>query len=152
MSTEAIAPIDDILRVVERKFGKKIVVTSSIRTPLSQAKAMLHHFETNSDTLRSYASYKKPLLDEISKAYETGKKSNEFKNEIVDRMTRVIEKQVSQNKYISNHLLNSARDIRTKNFSSEELSKLISILRAIREIVVLDETGTEEKHIHIHLK
>jgi hypothetical protein len=53
---------------------------------------------------------------------------------------------------ISNHLNNSARDIRTKDLSLEQLNKLFTCLKAKKQIFVLDETKTVQPHIHIHLK
>jgi hypothetical protein len=149
---ESVAHIEAVLLDVEKKFGKKLDVTSKIRTPLEQAKAMYPHFESNSDTLRSYAAYKKDMLREIRDAYETGKKNKESKEVITNRMKDVIQLQVNKNQLISNHLSNSARDIRTKEFSPEELKKLMSYLKSINQIFVLDETKTVQPHLHIHLK
>jgi len=149
---EAVSPIDDIIRVMEKRFGKKLEVTSKIRSAHAQAKAMFPHFETDSTTISSYASHKKPWIEEIRKAFKAGKAKNEFPTDIVRRMSTVIDIQIANNKLISNHLSNSARDIRVRNFSSQEISTLVALLKGVREIVVLDETKTAQPHIHIHLK
>lgn len=149
---ESVAHIDSILLDVEKKFGKKLEVTSKIRSPVEQAKAMYPHFESNSDTLKSYASFKKEMLREIRTAYENGKKNKDSKEAIINKMKDVIQSQVNKNQLISNHLSNSARDIRTRNLSPEELKKLVNCLRSINQIFVLDETNTVQPHLHIHLK
>ncbi len=143
--------IDSIIQEVAKKTGLKLEITSKVRTPLEQAKAMYPHFETNSTTLNSYAAYKKEMLSQIRAAFELGKKNKESYEAIIERMTKVIQEQVDKNQLISNHLSNSARDIRTKNLSAEDLKLLLKELKSKRQIFVLDETKTVQPHIHIHL-
>ncbi|MEP6747596.1 MAG: hypothetical protein ABJB86_07710 [Bacteroidota bacterium] len=144
--------IDTIVTTTGESMKKKLEVTSTIRSPYSQASAMYPHFETNSTTLNKYAAYKKPWLEEIRIVYKEGKDKHETKEIIIKRMTKVIAAQVKQNKLISNHLTNSARDIRTREFSTAEIENLLSILKERNDIVIVDETKTSQPHIHIHLK
>lgn len=110
--------IDSIIQEASQRLGKNLEVTSALRTPYSQAKAMYPHFESNSPTLRSYAPYKKEMLQEIQSAYQKGKNEKKDKRAVIDSMTAVIQNQIKTNKFISNHLSNTARDIRTKSLST----------------------------------
>jgi len=81
---------------------------------------LLNHFEKDSATIRSYEGWKKDVVNQISEAFKNGKKDSLRKSEIVASMKDVIQKQVNEGKYNSNHLSNSARDIRTKNITQWE--------------------------------
>ncbi|MCF2502703.1 hypothetical protein L0663_04895 [Dyadobacter sp. CY107] len=144
--------IDTLLSDVEETFGKSITITSKVRTPYLQAKAMYPHFQTDSATLKSYASHKKDMLDDIRNAYKDGTAKNKLKEAVLVDMTAVIGNQVKENKFISNHLNDSARDIRTNDLTAAEIKSLLIILKNKADLIVLDETSTSQPHIHVHLK
>lgn len=148
--------IDTIVETIEKDFGKPLVIKSSKRTSLQQAKAMFSHCEdkyhNKSSNLSSYANHKIDWVNEIYDSYLKGKILNERVDQIIQRMNIVILQQVKSNKLISNHLIDTARDIQTKNFLAEDLKKLKSILLKQGNIVLVDETGTSQPHYHIHLK
>ncbi|MDF7821832.1 hypothetical protein P1X15_29725 [Runella sp. MFBS21] len=148
--------IDNLIKEIQEEFGKELVITSNTRTPLSQAKAMYNHCEAkynqNAHNLTSYAAYKKPWVDAIYGAFKQGKDNKETHEQVIKRMETVIQSQMNQGNYISNHLLNTARDIQTKHFSKEELSTLKTLINKHQELFLNDETRTKQPHFHLHLK
>ncbi len=152
MEKEAQLTIDAILEDAFIKFGKSPTITSRLRTPQQQAKAMYPHFESRSTTLKSYAAHKAPLFKEIADAYNEGKKANVGKAKTLESMTTTIQAQKDRNQHISHHMSDSARDISVKELSEEDISKLKAILRSYKQVYVLDETKTNSPHIHVHMK
>lgn len=143
--------IDSYIIDIEKKFGKKLEVTSSLRTPETQARAMYNHClakkNNEKHNLGSYASYKKSMVDDIYAAFERGRS----RHDSIILMTETIKKQVRKHQYVSNHLTNSARDIRTRNLSTKEIRELKRIISSYHGIYLNDETNTSQPHFHIHL-
>jgi len=123
--------------------GHNLTVTSCIRSPRKQAKAMFDNFEQNQDTpYRNHRAY-----DEIRGAYDSAQHSGAREEDIIDAMTHVIEEQVARREYISKHLSGEAIDFRNRGMHYEEEA-------AFRQ-VVNDAGGRinpwETSHFHVDL-
>jgi N-acetylmuramoyl-L-alanine amidase len=85
----------------------KITYSSGYRGPDRQAKAMYDKIVKDADAFDIYKA--KDLAKEIKQAYLDNKSKGEA--DTVAKMKEVIEKQVKDGKYISNHLVSGAADI-----------------------------------------
>jgi len=76
--------------------------------------------------------------DEIVKAYDDAVAAGASKQVAVDAMTRVIEDQVSQGVYISDHLMGDAVDIRSRDMSDEQKDTLERAARSVGAHVIVE--------------
>ncbi len=142
--------INNIAKKFMEKYKKKIVITSGARTPLLQARAMYKNFRAENGVEQQRRKYKRQkLFDEIATVYLTEKKTGE--THCISMMAKVIEKQVSKGAYISEHLLESAFDIRTKMFKEHEISYLIEIIKGYKYLSFQDKRNSKRPHIHVQL-
>ncbi len=144
--------IDSIIREAAKQVNKPLDIKGCLRTPYAQAEAMYPLFESNSPLLQRYAFYKQEMLREIQVAYKSGKDMQKDKRAIIYYMSSVIQKQVDNNKFISNSLSNAARDIQTANLTMDETYRLLNYLKSRNDLFVMNETRTALPHIHIHMK
>ena len=110
-----------------------ITVTSGFRTPEEQAKALQVKRNGKDDLVALYGVNAKKILD--------------VPNE-VSAMTVVIKKMIEQGVYMSPHMRGSALDIRSKNWSRDQLAQ---VEKAVTE---LGAKPLEEKippHLHVTL-
>ena len=140
LMTESLqAKVEKLAEIYFAKKKTKLIVTSGYRPPVRQARAMYDKIvsEGSASVRKLYKS--KVAVDEILNAYRANQGNRE---NAVDAMIRVIEKQMNRGLFISNHLLSNASDVR-----------LTTNLAALREAV--NQVGgriiVERNHFHIEL-
>ncbi len=132
--TDALAPkLDRLAQAYTNRTGQKLQVTSGYRPPARQAAAMASLIERRgrSHVRNLYSS--KIAVNQIIDAYDRGGTSE---------MTRVIQNQVNDGTYISNHLRSNAVDLS------------INTNRNTLEIIVSEMGGrilNEGDHYHVEL-
>lgn len=119
--------------------GKGLVVTDGTRSAERQARMLYLKLRDGEDIVRLYAA--KSLAREITRAYED--------DPTEAAILAVIREQVRSGDFISKHLRSGAIDLRTRDFSSGELSTLKSTIRS-HGVQVVDETGTRRPHYHLN--
>lgn len=101
--SDRLAPrLNELAQAYTNRTGNKLRVTSGYRTPARQAEAMANLIETRS---RSYVRnlYRNGTnVNEILNAYDRGGRAE---------MTRTIQNQVNNGRYVSNHLRSNAVDL-----------------------------------------
>lgn len=97
--------------------GKSLIVTSGYRPPDRQSKAMYDKIITEGETSVRNLYKNKTLIDEILNVCRANKGNPAV---AVAEIQKTIEGQMKRGKFISNHLLSNAIDVRkaTKNLSS----------------------------------
>lgn len=154
--SKKISPIlESIAADFEKKYKKKIHVTSGTRDAHSQAVAMYTNFTSENGTSaqrRKYKSTAHPAFDAIAKAFDNKKKQP--KEECVGEMKNVIEAQFAKGNIISQHMHEGATDIRTKDLNKKEIDYLIELLKARSGRVYYQDKRNAKggPHIHIQLK
>lgn len=123
---------------------KDIVVTSGTRTASSQAGAMYTKLEAGDDIVKLYVN--KTAVKEIKKAYDDGKAAKKARADIVDDMTKVIEKQIKAGTYISKHLRVGAVDVRSKDMSADEKKAFRKAAKGKATKIILE---TKPPHWHL---
>lgn len=150
LADEAIKYLNLIGEQYFKKTGKKFNVNSGTRTPYRQAEAMFIVIQSGDSNLSLYNRDRvNPILD----AYKTSKAAGKSREEIIQAMTAVIQDQVNNKIYISNHLKAGAIDI---DINGEgEIAPMSSTEKKIMIEIAIKVTGGqafEEKsppHIHI---
>ena len=92
------------------RLGRRLVVTSGVRTPESQAQAMLKKKQAGEDLHDLYAQ--DSLVDELFAVPET-----------LEDWTAVLQSQVDRGFYISDHMRGDAIDIDDYDASGKQLDK-----------------------------
>jgi hypothetical protein len=133
------AKMAELGKKVFEKLDRKVTFSSGYRGPAKQAQAMYDKIKAGSD-LSDYKQ--KGLAKEIKSAYEANKKNKEA---ALSAMTKVIEKQVANGKYVSSHLRSNAVDISSADKDYyEKISKIVTEMK-----------GTsiyEKKPVHLHIQ
>lgn len=125
--------------------NRDIVVTSGIRTSLSQAEAMYAKLAGGDDL----AIYKNQTIAQtIRKIYINGTNANQDKEIIIANIKAEIDQQISNGIYISQHLRHGAVDIRSRDMSDNEKEKFKQAAEGIAEAVILEATPP---HFHVQL-
>lgn len=122
--------------------GKRLHVNSGTRGPEAQAEAM---FGKPVGTWRVYTD--QTTVAEIRGAYERSRAAEADRAGQAKAMADVIRQQMAQGRYISNHLVFHAVDIRTFDFSPSERNVLKEASRRQGAKTILYE-GTPP-HLHV---
>lgn len=123
--------------------AKDITVTSAYRGPQEQAAAM--YVKMGGPEWNIYAD--KTSLTAIRAAYLDGKAAKQDKATIVAAMAAVIETQVGQGSYISNHLRSTALDFRTRDLTADEVTALKKASTDAGATVVINEGSPPHLHV-----
>jgi hypothetical protein len=132
------------------RIGKApLVVTSGNRTALKQAEAMRVKISMGENLLKLYGN--KKAASQVVQAYKQAKWAGQSKAAVVEQMAQVIEEQVGQGVFISNHLREGAVDIRTKGLSKWAKAKLIESAEMVPGVRVHDESTPPHLHVDIDI-
>lgn len=118
LSMEDRTVLGRIAKEYYRETGAELVATSGTRTPASQADAMYKKLRRGENLGSLYRNTQ--ALGEILAAYEHERRSGASERATVEAMSRVIQKQVSRQVYISRHLRGEAVDVRSRTMSSSQ--------------------------------
>jgi hypothetical protein len=133
------AKMAELGKKVFDKLGHNVTFSSGYRGPKEQADAMYKKIQAGSD-LSDYKQ--KALAKEIKNAYQANKTDSK---KAIAAMTKVIEKQVADGKYVSSHLRSNAVDI-----SSVDRKYYGDISKLVKE---MDGTSIfEKKPVHLHIQ
>ncbi len=133
--TNQLAPkLERLARAYQQQTGQTLHITSGYRPPSRQSSAMASLIQRRGETHVRNLYRNKTAVNEIINAYNRGG---------VNEMTRVIERQVGNGIYISNHLRNNAVDV---SIGTNE--------RILRDIVgqMGGRVLNEGDHLHIELQ
>lgn len=126
--------------------GQGLVVTDGTRSVERQAQMLFHKLSDGENIVRLYAA--KALAREVTVAYrKIPADERERRGEAV--IQKVLEQQVAAGKYISKHLRKGALDLRTRDFSKEQLAALKAAIKA-HGVQLVDETRTKRPHYHLN--
>lgn len=126
-----------------RETGRELIVTSAGRTARAQAVAMYRNFVRHGSArvIRGYRN--KRAAREIANAYEANRRRP---RRAIDAMAAVINRQVGDGVFVSNHLRGKAVDLRSWGPSRARLKPLMQIARARGWRVLV-----EASHIHVDM-
>lgn len=96
--------------------GKDLVLTDGNRTPHDQAQRIYDKIQHRGEHIYT----NKKALAEIKAAYNEGAQRGESREQIVGRMSRVIQNQANSGTYISKHLSGQGADVRIKLMSATD--------------------------------
>ena len=123
--------------------GKDIVITSGTRTSLSQAEALYGKL-AGGDKL---AVYKDQLAaKEIKKVYEDAILAKKSRAQIIEDIKAVVDGQIREHKFLSQHLKQGAVDIRSRDMTSTEKNGLKKAATGVAALVILE---TIPPHFHL---
>jgi hypothetical protein len=123
--------------------GKDIVITSGTRTSLSQAEALYGKLE-GGDKLTVYKD--QSAAKEVKKVYEDAILAKKSRNQIIEDIKTVIDKQIRGHKYLSQHLKQGAVDIRSRDMTITEKNDLKKAATGVAAVVILE---TIPPHFHL---
>jgi hypothetical protein len=119
-------------------------VHSGTRTPRQRAEAMWNNLYYRRNRQVHYRNVQ--AFNEINQAYLEGRPSGADRRATVDAMTRVIEQQVEDGRYISLHLKGEAVDILSNTNPPLQPDVLAEV---VRELLGSGHWIPEEDHFHI---
>ncbi|MBV9926882.1 MAG: peptidoglycan-binding protein [Acidobacteria bacterium] len=135
---------EKVANVANRYFaitGHGLIVTSGYRPPDRQSKAMFDKIVTEGETSVRNLYKNKALIDEILRTYRANKGNPTV---AVAEMQKTIEEQMKRGRFISNHLLSNAIDVRKRTTNLASLKAAVSQVGG--RVVV------EGNHYHIELR
>ena len=121
--------------------GNGLIITSGYRPPDRQSKAMFDKLVTEGETSVRNLYKNKILIDEILNVYRQNKGNPPV---AVAEIQKTIEGQMKRGKFISNHLLSNAIDVRKRTTNPASLRTAVSQVGG--RVVV------EGNHYHIELR
>lgn len=121
--------------------GKGLIVTSGYRPPDRQSKAMFDKIVTEGETSVRNLYKNKTLIDEILNVYRANKGNPTV---AMAEIQKTIEAQMKRGKFISNHLLSNAIDVR------KATTNLASLRTAVAQVG--GRVVVEGNHYHIELR
>ena len=130
-----------------RRKGRALTITSGIRTPWKQARAMYHKLSIGARYRRLYK--KKELAEAIRQAFRAGRRARQPRAAIIERMAAVIRAQMASGAFISEHLREGAVDLRSRNLRRGHKIVLESIVRQLRGLKLNRE---ERRPPHYHME
>lgn len=135
-----------------KKFDKYIVITSGTRSSNEQASAMHKNFVSEAGTSIQKGKYRnQTAFDEIATKYEVCK--NQSPSQCIAEIQIVIDGQIKQGTHISQHLIDSAVDIRTRGFSENEVNFIIKEISNFSSYLKFqDKRNNARPHIHIQMR
>jgi hypothetical protein len=122
LTPEAESSVGDIADQYFEATGQSLTLTSGSRDSGDQAQAMLAKLQQGSD-LSEYANSQ--AAGEIKQAYEQAKQEGKSDDDTVADMQAVIDTQVANGVFISNHLRDGAVDVRSYNMTPEQRQAFI---------------------------
>ncbi|HKC62156.1 MAG TPA: hypothetical protein VKB86_00895, partial [Pyrinomonadaceae bacterium] len=121
--------------------GKELTITDGTRTTEDQAERMYDKLASG----KGVGIYKdQEAAGEIKDAYDQGVEDGKSKDEIIEDMKNVIDNQVSNGTYISNHLNERAFDVRSSGMTAAEIEAFRSAVEANGGKVI-----NEGDHLHV---
>jgi hypothetical protein len=139
--------VEKIAKKVYQRAGKRLVVTSATRTPMSQADAMRVKLDLGENPRRLYAN--KRAAGEVANAYAWAKKTGLNQDEVTQTMAMVIQRQIDRGVYISRHLREGAFDLRSRDLTAHE--KVVVRQAAVEEGArVALETTPPHFHLEVY--
>lgn len=121
--------------------GKGLIITSGYRPPDRQSKAMFDKLVNEGETSVRNLYKNKTLIDEILNVYRQNKGNPPV---AVAEIQKTIEGQMKRGKFISNHLLSNAIDVR------KATTNLASLRTAVTQVG--GRVVVEGNHYHIELR
>jgi LysM repeat protein len=127
-----------------RLTGKKLTITDGNRTPKDQAERIYDKIrEGKADGL-----YKnKKLLAEIKTAYNAGVSKGESREQVTNRMAKVIQEQKNRGEYISKHLVGEGADVRINDMTAADRKAFQQAVDKVGGAKILNEGD----HYHIEI-
>jgi hypothetical protein len=148
LSADVEAKVSALADAYYKKRKKNIVITSGTRTVAEQASAMYTKLEEGDD-LAVYTNQK--AVKQIKDAYNSAKKAKKSDAEIKAAMTAVIQKQVDDGTYISNHLRAGAFDVRNNDMDGADKKAFKEAAASVDGLAAPIEEG-KPPHFHLQLK
>ncbi len=124
-----------------------IVVTSGNRDSVSQANAIRNKISLGDNVTKLYGN--KRAIGQVVWAYKQAKHQGQGKAGVTDAMASVIEDQVSQGIFLSNHLRNGAVDLRSRDLSAWKKKELRAAAATVPGVRVLEETTPPHFHLDV---
>ena len=141
------AGLKERVRTLARRYhkctGQELVFTSKGRTPTGQAKAMFANFKKHGTRYVIDIYRKKAAAREIANAYKANRRRP---RKAVREMSRVIQAQLNEGIFISNHLRGLAVDVRSRGRKGARLWVLRQIALSMGGSVLV-----ERDHFHVEL-
>lgn len=141
------------LRAIAEKYhaatNRKLVVTGGGRKAARQAELMHDMLRDGVELLHLYvqAALVRPLI----KAYDDGKTKRWGRRRTVAVMTKIIDDQVKEGKYVSRHLAYTAADVRSRGLKKEHVEALQKAVSEVKGARLVDERNGNAPHFHLSL-
>jgi len=147
LSAEVEAKIAALADAYYKKRKKDIVITSGTRTVAEQASAMYGKLEEGDD-LSVYGN--QTAAKAVKDAYNSARNAKKSAADIKAAMAAVIQKQVDEGTYISNHLRAGAFDVRNRDMNEEDKKAFKEAASGVDGLAAPIEEG-KPPHFHLQL-
>ncbi|HLO28828.1 MAG TPA: D-alanyl-D-alanine carboxypeptidase family protein [Anaerolineales bacterium] len=145
LSPDVEQKVREIADAYYEKTKRNIVITDGTRKAADQADRMFTKLRIGDDVVALYKN--KDAAKAVKEVYDKANADKKPDEQIKAAMTAVIEEQIKQGVYISNHLEAGAVDVRKRDMSKDEKKTFIEVAEA-KGVHVLEEA----KPPHLHLK
>jgi hypothetical protein len=138
--------IDRVGEAYFKKTKRRFTVTSGVRPPERQARAMYAKLMAGG----SLSIYRNQALTEpLLKAFRDGRKKRHSKDRIIATMTDILKDQVARGRYISRHMRGRAFDVGTNGLTKKQRQAFIAAVREVGGMRVIFETKPPHFHVEI---
>jgi hypothetical protein len=138
--------IGELARAVFKETRHRIHVTSGVRPPRAQARAMYAKLMAGG----SLSIYRRAaLVEPLRKVYREGKKKRWKKDRIISAMASEIQDQVESGRFLSRHLAGRAFDVRSTGMRKKTRATFRRIVREVGGMRVLEEGRPPHFHLEI---
>jgi uncharacterized protein YcbK (DUF882 family) len=136
-------------RVAEHYYAKtrrRFTVTSGVRPPARQARAMYAKIAAGG-SLSIYRN--QSLIEPLRRAYRDGRKKRQSRERIIAAMTEILSDQVARGHYISRHMRGRAFDVGTAGLTKKQRQAFLAAVREAGGMRVIVETKPPHFHIEV---
>ena len=141
--------LHDIAERYHEVTDRRLVVTGGGRTPARQAELMHDMMADGKNLLRLYIQV--GMVRPLIKVYEEGKEKRWGRRRTVGVMTKIIDDQVKEGRYVSRHLAHTAADVRSRGLDDEEVQALEKAVSEVKGARLVDERNGNAPHFHLSL-
>lgn len=125
---------------------RRIHVTSGVRPPLRQARAMYQKLRAGG----SLGVYKRQdLVRPVREAYLDGRRKRLGKERTIAAMAEVLERQVADGQLLSSHLSGRAFDVRSSGLTRRQKAAFREAVRRVGGVRVIEERRPPHFHLEI---
>ncbi len=139
--------IGKLARAFHKKTRRGLIITDGDRSIRDQAVQLARKLRDRENIIRLYRE--RDLAREVRKAWRA-LSAKQRRKKGVATIEKVLERQVARGRFISQHMIKGAVDLRTLAFRARDL-RILRRLIAEHGIRLLDETRSRRPHYHLNV-